>query len=168
MLTSSKRLKDIFYCPEESNFYSHCLENLLFNKCDSSAVIVEFGSGDGSPVINSLVKSNFNGTVHGFELNNSSYKIARANVQEYEISDKYVIHNTSFFDASIPKANYLISNPPYLPAIDDKIYQPLLHGGTDGSEIARRLLSLDYENVLLMLSSYSNPKGLINYALAKD
>jgi len=42
------------------------------------------------------------------------------------------------------------------PAIDDNIYQPLLHGGTDGSTIARRLLSLNYENVLLML--YSNPE----------
>ena len=167
MLTSSKPLKDVFYCPEESNFYSHCLETLILNKCDRSAVIVEFGSGDGSPVINSLITTRFNGIIHGFELNDQAAKIANSNIQEYELSDKYIIHNSSFFESSIPKADYLISNPPYLPAIDDNIYQPLLHGGTDGSTIARRLLSLDYENVLLMLSSYSNPEGLINYAIAK-
>lgn len=167
MLTSSKPLKDVFYCPEESNFYSQCLETLVLNKCDSSTVVVEFGSGDGSPVINSLIKTKFNGIIHGFELNDAAYKIAESHIQEYEFSDKYVVHNTSFFDSSRPKAEYLISNPPYLPAIDDNIYQPLLHGGTDGSTIARRLLSLDYENVLLMLSSYSNPEGLINYAIAK-
>jgi len=66
MLTSSKPLKDVFYCPEESNF-SHSLESLVLNKCDSSTVIVEFGSGDGSPVINSLIKTRFNGIIHGFE-----------------------------------------------------------------------------------------------------
>ena len=168
MLTSSsKPLKDVFYCPEESNFYSHSLETLVLNKCDSSTVIVEFGSGDGSPVINSLIKTRFNGIIHGFELNALAYKTAKANIQEYEFSDKYTIHNASFFESSIPNAEYLISNPPYLPAIDDNIYQPLLHGGTDGSTIARRLLSLDYENLLLMLSSYSNPESLINYAIAK-
>jgi methylase of polypeptide subunit release factors len=168
MLTSSKPLKDIFYCPEESNFYSHCLERLILNECNSSVVIVEFGSGDGSPVINSLIKTRFPGKIHGFELNSAAYKIAKANIQEYEISDKYIIHNASFFESLIPKADYLISNPPYLPAVDENIYQPLLHGGTDGSTIARRLLALEYENVLLMLSSYSNPEGLINYAIAKD
>jgi len=63
-------------------------------------------------------------------------------------SDKYTIHNSSFFESSIPNAEYLISNPPYLPAIDDNICQPLLHGGTDGSTI-ETALSLDYENVLL-------------------
>lgn len=167
MLTSSKLLKDVFYCPEESNFYSHCLKTLVLNKCDNSEVILEFGSGDGSPVINSLLTTKFNGVIHGFELNDSACEIAQSNINEYELNDKYIIHNTSFFDSSIPEAEYLISNPPYLPAVDDNIYQPLLHGGTDGSTIARRLLSLGYKNVLIMLSSYSNPESLINYATAK-
>jgi hypothetical protein len=33
--------------------------------------------------------------------------------------------------------------------------------------MARKLLAMGYENLLLMLSSYSNPEGLINYATAK-
>jgi len=40
--------------------------------CDSSTVIVEFGSGDASPVINSL-KTRFNGIIHGFEINKLAY-----------------------------------------------------------------------------------------------
>jgi len=167
MLTSPKPLKDVFYCPEESNFYSHCLENLVLNQCASPKVILEFGSGDGSPVINSLMRTRFNGIIHGFELNTLAGKIADSNIQEYELTDRYIIHNSSFFDAALPSAEYLISNPPYLPSIDDNIYQPLLHGGSDGSEIARKLLALGYENLLLMLSSYSNPEGLIRYAIAK-
>jgi len=167
MVTSYKPLNDVFFCPEESNFYSQSLETLVLNHCNGSEVIVEFGSGDGSPVINSLLKTTFEGSIHGFELNTSAYKLAKANIEEYNLSKKYIIHNQSFFDSSNIKADYLISNPPYLPAADQNIYQPLLHGGADGSNIARQLLSLDYKNVLLMLSSYSNPEGLINYAKSK-
>lgn len=164
MLISSKLLKDVFYCPEESNFYSHCIETLVLNQCVSSETMVEFGSGDGTPIINLLMRTRFNGIIHGFELNSSAYKIAQANLEEYELGNNYIISNSSFFESSIPKAKYLISNPPYIPSADNNIYQPLLHGGKDGSTIAKRLLSLEYENVLLMLSSYSNPKGLIDFA----
>ena len=166
MLSSSQALKRVFYCPEESNFYSQCLESLVFNDYPENAeVVVEFGAGDGSPVIKSLLNTSFEGTIHGFELNYLAANIARAQIQEYELSDKYIIHNSSFFTSDLPKGGYLISNPPYLPAEDDRIYQPLLHGGRDGSRIARQLLSLGYENVLLMVSSYSHPVGLIEYAL---
>jgi len=167
MITSSKRLKDIFFCPEESSFYSHCLETLVLNKCVSSESILELGSGDGSPVINSLLRTRFNGIVHGFEMNPSSCEVAEAKIEEYGLSDKYIIYNKSFFDSSKPQAEYLISNPPYLPALDNKIYQPLLHGGIDGITITKELLALDYENALLMVSSYSNPEGLIDYAITR-
>lgn len=167
MLTSSKPLKDVFYCPEESNFYSHCLETLVLNHSTSPKVIVEFGAGDGSPVINSLMRTGFNGIIHGFELNALAAKIGDSNIQEYELGDRYIIHNASFFESDLPQAQYLISNPPYLPSIDSDIYQPLLHGGTDGSTIAKRLLSVGCKNVLLMVSSYSNPGGLINYAITE-
>lgn len=167
MITSSKSLKDIFFCPEESNFYSHCLETLVLNKCVNSESIIELGSGDGSPVINSLLRTNFNGIVHGFEMNPLSCEAAEAKIEEYGLSDKYIIHNKSFFDSSKPQADYLISNPPYLPALDNKINQPLLHGGIDGITLTKQLLSLNYENALLMVSSYSNPEGLIDYAITK-
>ena len=167
MLTSSKPLKDIFFCPEESNFYSHCLEALVLNHCSSSEVVIEFGSGDGSPVINSLLRTKFDGFIHGFELNTSACKVATSKIKEHKLSDKYVVHNTCFFNFSKPEADYLISNPPYLPALDDDIYQPSLYGGIDGITVAKKLLSLDYENVVLLISSYSNPEGIISYASAK-
>lgn len=171
MLASSQSLKQVFHCPEESNFYSYCLESLVLNDSESSLtgkpeVIVEFGSGDGSPVIKSLLKSFSNVTIHGFELNPAAFKIAQSQIQEYDLSEQYILHPSCFFQGQpFPQATCLISNPPYLPAPDAKIYQPLLHGGTDGSQIARRLLSLHYQKVLLMVSSYSHPVGLINYAL---
>lgn len=167
MLTSSKPLKDIFFCPEESNFYSHCIETLVLNNCVGSESIIEFGSGDGSPVIQSLLRTRFNGVVHGFEVNNLACETAKSKINEYELSDNYLIHNCSLFDSAKLDAQYLISNPPYLPALDNKLYQPLLHGGIDGITVSKQLLSLDYENVLLMMSSYSNPEGLIDYGITR-
>lgn len=168
MLASSQSVKDVFFCPEESNFYAHCLETLVLKNCFSSEAIIEFGSGDGSPVIQSLLRTNFEGIIHGFELNELACQAANSRIKQYKLSDKYLIHNRCLFDATKLDATYLVSNPPYLPALDNKLYQPLLHGGTDGITVTKKLLSLDYENVLVLVSSYSNPEGLINYAQAND
>ncbi len=167
MLTSSSSLEEIFFCPEESNFYSHCLETLVLNNCVGSESIIEFGSGDGTPVIKSLLKTRFDGIVHGFEINSLACEAANSKIAKHGLSQKYLMHNRSLFDSSGPQADYLISNPPYLPATDNKIYQPFLHGGLDGITVTKQLLELGYENVLIMLSSYSNPEGMINYARIK-
>jgi methylase of polypeptide subunit release factors len=156
-------MKDVFYCPEESHFYSQCLENFVFRN-SQTADCVEFGSGDGSPVVNSLLRNKFDGTIHGFELNTSAWKTANSIIDEYNLNDKYVIHNKCLFESSQTTANYLVANPPYLPAPDNDIYMPLLFGGIDGATVTNNLLSLGYENVLLLVSSFSNPESTINHA----
>jgi len=166
MLISSEPLRDVFFCPEESNFYSYCLERLVLNNCVGSEVIVEFGSGDGSPVVNSLLRTKFSGVVHGFEINTSAYEKAKEKIEKYQLENKYILHRRSLFDSPI-SGSYLVSNPPYLPALDNKLYQPFLHGGTDGATVTKQLLALDYANVLAMVSSYSNPTGLIDYAITR-
>jgi methylase of polypeptide subunit release factors len=157
-------MKDIFFCPEESNFYSNCLENFVIRNCINDESIVEFGSGNGTPVINSLLKNKFDGLIQGFELNTSAWKTANSNIDEYNLNEKYIIHNSSLFDSSQPDAEYLIANPPYLPAPDNEIYMPLLFGGVDGATVTNELLSLDYQNVLVLLSSFSNPINTLNLA----
>ncbi|NEQ28640.1 MAG: SAM-dependent methyltransferase [Microcoleus sp. SIO2G3] len=159
-----KSLRDVFFCPEESNFYSYCLETMVLNGRVDRDAIVEFGSGDGSPVIKALLRSDFNGTVHGFELNASACEIAIARVREYELDEHYWLHCQSFFEGDRPDATVVVSNPPYLPAIDNQLYQPLLHGGIDGVTVTKKLLELGYDEALMMVSSYSNPKGLIDFA----
>ena len=161
--TSFNQMKDIFFCPEESNFYSNCLENFVLRN-SSDAECVEFGSGDGSPVISSLLRNKFEGIIHGFELNDSACKVANSTIDEYNLADKYVISNSSLFESSHPEADYLVANPPYLPAPDEDIYMPLLFGGVDGASITNELLSLGYENVVVLVSSYSNPKSTIDHA----
>lgn len=156
---------EVFSCPEESHFYSHCLERLVFQDCAESDFVVEFGCGDGSPVINALGRSSFKSVIYGYELNPAAYEVARSRVQQCKLDDRYKIQNQSFFDSQRPKARYLIANPPYLPAIDNQISMPLLHGGTDGATITNRLLTLDYPSVMTLVSSYSNPVGTITHAV---
>ncbi|OUL35620.1 SAM-dependent methyltransferase [Nostoc sp. T09] len=157
-------MKDIFFCPEESNFYSNCLENLVLRNCENAESIVEFGSGDGTPVINSLLRNKFEGVIHGFELNTSAWKAANLTIDEYNLANKYIINNSCLFKSSKPQAQYLVANPPYLPAPDPDIYMPLLFGGIDGATITNNLLSLGYENVLVLISSFSNPTSTIEQA----
>lgn len=44
--------------------------------------VIEFGAGDGTPVINCLLKTHFNGHIHGYELNPSSHEVASGRVQQ--------------------------------------------------------------------------------------
>lgn len=168
MLTSSQPLKEVFFCPEESNFYSYSLESLVFNKCFNSESIIEFGSGDGSPVIQSLLRTEFDGVVQGFEINRLACQTANSKIKEHKLSNRYIVHNRCLFESAKPYANYLISNPPYLPALDNKLYQPFLHGGIEGITVTKKLLSLNYQNVLVLVASYSNPEGLIDFAQANN
>lgn len=161
-------MKDVFFCPEESNFYSNCLDNFVIRNCRSAESVVEFGSGDGSPVINSLLKNKFDGVIQGFELNTSAWKAANSTIDEYNLSDKYIIHNSCLFNSPQPQAEYLVANPPYLPAPDADIYMPLLFGGIDGATVTNELLSLNYENVLVLVSSFSNPISTIEQAKQHD
>jgi methylase of polypeptide subunit release factors len=155
---------EIFVCSEESHFYAQCLERMVLKQCIVTDAIVEFGAGDGGPVIEALAKSSFEGTVYGFELNPVAHKLARSRIKAQRLEKKYVVHNQCFFENLTIKADYLIANPPYLPAPDNDLYIPALHGGNDGAVITKQLLSLGYKNVLLMISAYSNPVEVVDYA----
>ena len=96
MLTQQS-LKDVFYCPEESEFYSQCIKELVLKQCNKAENIVEFGSGDGTPVIKSLLETNFKGKIYGFELNESACEVAKSKVRKHELDSKYIVKNQSFF-----------------------------------------------------------------------
>lgn len=170
LLSSSQSIvssspNEVFFCPEESQFYSQCLEKIVLTRCTKADLLVEFGAGDGSPVINCLLKNNFDAFIHGYELKAAACQIARERIDRYRLNDRYAIQNKCFFKYASPHASYLIANPPYLPAPDDLLYMPSLHGGTDGATITKQLLSLNYENVMVMISAYSNPVETVAYAL---
>ncbi len=157
--------REIFYCPEESQFYAQCLLKMVFYRCEDFTTIVEFGMGEGTPTIDCLLKREFNGTIHGYELNTTACQVAQARIAHYCLGDRYIIHNISFDKCA--SADYLIANPPYLPALDNDLYLPALHGGHDGAEITKQLLTLDFPQAMLMISAYSDPVGTIELALSE-
>lgn len=164
-VTEAYSPEEVFVCPEESQLYSQCLEKVLLHYATPFDRIIEFGTGDGSPVINALLKTHFQGSIHGYELNPSACKAAQVKINQYHLQKHYLIHNKCFFSASPSQAKVLIANPPYLPAPDNQLYMPSLHGGSDGATITNQLLEIGCENVMLMISAYSNPVGTINHAL---
>jgi Methyltransferase small domain len=157
----------VFFCPEESQFYSQCIEKMVALHCTPSDSIIEFGAGEGSPVISCLLKTKFDASIQGYELNSAACELANSRIEQHRLDHKYRVHNKCFFKYALVDANYLIANPPYLPAPDDDLYMPSLHGGSDGATITKRLLSLGCENLLLMISAYSNPIETIEYATAQ-
>lgn len=163
------RRTDIFDCQEESSFYSYCLEMLVLNRCDNSEIIVEFGSGDGMPVINAVRRTKFGGKIEGYEINDSACNIAFSNIEKYALKDTYIIHKSCMFEniQGISR-KYLVSNPPYLPAPNNQIRLPFIYGGKDGSDITKQLIELNFDNILLIIPSYSDPEGIISYALLRD
>ena len=82
---------DIFVCDEESQFYSQCLEKLLVKNSSSNQTVVEFGSGDGTPVIGCLIHSQFSGVIHGFELNPKAAALAHSKAVETHVSERYKV-----------------------------------------------------------------------------
>jgi len=161
-----------FTCPEESQNYALTLDQFVFSRLmntqNASMTVIEFGSGTGEPVASAIIKSGFNGIVHGYEINEVAAKTAQKLIVSFSLTDRYVVHNQSFFDdnINIPSTTFLIANPPYIPCENrTKLILPGLCGGPNGNEISKNLLSSGYANVLLEVSSYSDPAGLTKHAV---
>jgi hypothetical protein len=159
-----------FVCPEESMRYAGALEQLVFSRLRNvkeRPTIIEFGSGTGSPVISAIMNSNFMGVVHGWEINPDAAEEADELIERFGLTKQYIIHNMSYFKSRrIPKAEYLIANPPYLPCENGALLTlPELWGGVNGNDVSKKLLSCGYKNVFLEVSSYSNPIDLIVHAM---
>ena len=158
-----------FVCPEESSRYAGSLEQLVFNKLRNASpdtTVIEFGSGTGSPVITAILNSDFWGTVHGYEISRDAVETAAQLIEENGLNRQYIVHHESFFECQdIPKADYLIANPPYVPCDNrELLILPALCGGSEGNDVSKRLLSSGYKTIFLEVSSYSNPIGLIEHA----
>lgn len=158
----------VFSCLDESTFYAVCIEHLLLPQVPYGASLVEFGSGDGSPVIDALKNSDgFSGTITGYELNQRAHTICQENIVSGKVEHQYQVFANSFFKRESRDHFALLANPPYIPFPDNSIRLPYLHGGIQGCELTMRLLDESFPMALLILSSYSNPGRIISFARQK-
>jgi len=153
-----------FFDPIESGFYASCLENLLVDSRLGRVLadgLVELGVGTGLPMVEALRRQESTVPVRGFELDAYSSQVARRTVEKAGLANYQIVHGDFFDGDHAGRERCAVGNPPYLPARGDA---PELWGGDTGAEISRRVLSEGFETVLLLVSSISDPIGLLDYA----
>ena len=163
--TSAKAENEIFVCHEESEFYSLCIERMVFEGLSSKALI-EFGSGDGTPVLDALGRSAYSGKIVGYEINDAAAEIATTNIA-LAGEERYRVVNRCFYTACrlVEDETCLVANPPYVPAPDaESLWLPHIWGGPDGGQVLCRLLDQGLPSVLLLVPAISNPEGVIDHA----
>ncbi|CAL5227023.1 g9917 [Coccomyxa viridis] len=143
-----------------------CVSKMALKECRDDEQVIEFGTGDGSPVIHALESwGRYGGVIHGFEINPSAAAAARNNAAAHGVTNSYKVQNSCFFKGlEQASPSMLIANPPYIAAPDDDILMPALHGGIDGAVLTRTLMSLGLDKAMLLISSYSNPVETLEHA----
>ncbi|GGO60997.1 methyltransferase [Nonomuraea cavernae] len=155
-----------FYDPEESEFYGLCVED-LFRRHPKLHKVYEFGVGSGEAVCGALRRGGFLGQVHGFEIDARSADIARDVVRGSGLAHRYHVTHADFFTVSLPDSERtcVIANPPYLPLLDGQPRYPHLSGGVRGTTVSERILSAGFDTVMMMISSYADPRSLLHHAM---
>lgn len=89
---------------------------------------MEFGAGDGSPVISALLKSTKAPPQmpdnQAYEISPSAAHLATTRAASVGLGDVYRVHNSCFWTGAVkegrPEDKCLIANPPYIPAPGEK------------------------------------------------
>ena len=161
--------RTIFKDREESEFYAQCVRDFFFRHgydLLKNKEIVELGVGTGETIAELLKYHNFTGEINGYEIDRASYEYAQKVIAAHSVADRYVVINEDFFAAvrNSVAGGCVISNPPYLPAYERPAQMPELWGGTDGSQVTRNIIEYGFEQMILLVSSFSNPLSVIEHA----
>ena len=159
----------IFKDREESEFYAQCVRDFLFRhgyELLENKDIVELGVGTGETIAELLRYHDFTGKIRGYEIDLASYNFARQLIDRHRVGDRYLVLNDDFFEAvkGSLMGGCAISNPPFIPACDRSIRMPELWGGPDGSSVTKQIIGCGFERLILLVSSFSNPLSIIEYA----
>lgn len=159
----------IFRDREESEFYAQCVRDFLFRNAYElleNKDIVELGVGTGETIVELLNYHRFTGKIRGYEIDQDSYDYADRLAAEHAVADRYMVIKDDFFEAvkSSVASGCVISNPPYIPAPDQAISIPSLWGGSDGSQVTKRIMDCGFESMILLVSSFSNPLDIVAHS----
>jgi hypothetical protein len=129
--------------------------------------VVELGTGDATAIAD-VVTALPGLRVHSYDISAASVAQARKNIAAREVADRYTVELGDFFDqadaAGGPPVSTVISNPPYIPALDRDILMPELWGGVHGNDLLLQLLKSGYDNVIAAVASYCDPETTVRTA----
>jgi hypothetical protein len=153
-----------FYDPEESSFYSWCVEWLL--TCPdlrpyTADGVAELGAGSGLPLIEAVGRAEATARVRAFEHDPQAFRTARRLVDLKGPANYTVEFGDFFAGVTTARERCVIANPPYLPARPTSADGPDLYGGRHGAEVTRRLLAGPFDLVMLMVSSIADPLDVL-------
>ena len=155
----------VFDSREESTFYGSCIRRFLFTKPKIDSQIVECGSGDALPIIDAIQGTDFNGMVTSYEINQSAADLATEHIAKSGLNDSYQVINENFLKVGLSSSyDVLISDPPFLPSLSDEIIDPYLRGGDNGNEFTLDLIKMGYQEMVLMIPSYTDPVKTLEVA----
>lgn len=155
----------VFTDSEESTFYSRCVRKFLLDaRSPVQTEITEFGSGDAVTMARYLARSRYPGVIRGYEVNRESYLRARRSIKDWGVATRYIVKRADFFAIDHDRRGALIVNPPYLPAPVPRLAMPELWGGPDGTRVVKRLIDLNFDQLVMLVASISDPIGVIKYA----
>ena len=165
-----QRPADAFWDDAESGFYAECVRAFLLRNPNSTLLehpILELGSGTGEAIAEILSTDQSGIEIMGYELQAETASYAQQVIFDRAISRYHIVHGDFFQAAPDSDLECAISNPPYLPAPDNKIVVPELWGGLDGSAVMRRLLDRGFNQLVTTLSSFADPVGTLKFAKSR-
>jgi release factor glutamine methyltransferase len=129
--------------PETELLIDDVLKN--FSNTDAEVTFVEVGIGSG--IISIVLAQHYkNAKFIAVDISPDALKIAKKNIQKFEMQDRIELRLGSLLEPVNEKINYLVSNPPYIAndvSLESNLsYEPqnALFGGNIGDEIIQNLL----------------------------
>ncbi|WP_232425198.1 methyltransferase [Pseudofrankia inefficax] len=120
--------------------------------------------GTGIPLLEAIDRSESSVPVRGYERDPGAYRAARR-LADRKGPANYSVEFGDFFEyAARAKERCVVANPPYLPAEARRPDGPGLHGGARGAAVTRRILGCPFDLAMLMISSISDPLGVLSEA----
>lgn len=134
--------------PETEVLVEECLKRL---SGIPEPAIADIGAGSGAIAV-ALALNLPNARIYTTEISQSALKVARANVEKHDLSDRVTVLEGDLLEPLKPLGvlfDAIVSNPPYIPSGEIDSLQPevsqfepreALDGGPDGLDAYRRLL----------------------------
>ncbi len=153
---------DSVYSPgEDSYLLQEHVERLVFGD------VLDMGTGSGIQAVIAASKADVTHVIAA-DINPHALEAARKRAEKAGVLDKVTLVQSDLFDGVEVRFDWILFNPPYLPA-EGGLEDPAWSGGMRGAEVIERFLSVARDHlkpegkILLIYSSETGLEGDYGY-----